>query len=118
MQCIARGVQDLPITELELITVAFVALNFLMYILWWDKPLNVQGGASIQETKHGTDDIEATNSVGFGVHLKIHFPNFQPRMSEPREIFIARQRIRFQLFGKQHSDRRVSFILHESSHNS
>jgi hypothetical protein len=43
-QCIARGVQGLPITELELVTVAFAALNFVVYILWWDKSLNVQRG--------------------------------------------------------------------------
>ncbi|KAI9430731.1 hypothetical protein F5148DRAFT_990528, partial [Russula earlei] len=42
IQCIARGIKGLPITELELVTVAFVALNFVMYLLWWDKPLNVQ----------------------------------------------------------------------------
>jgi hypothetical protein len=41
-QCIARGSQGLPITELELVTVAFAVLNLVMYVLWWDKPLNVQ----------------------------------------------------------------------------
>ncbi|KAH9958498.1 hypothetical protein BC827DRAFT_1371008 [Russula dissimulans] len=41
-QCIARGVQGLPITELELATVAFAALNFVMYLLWWEKPLNLR----------------------------------------------------------------------------
>jgi hypothetical protein len=40
-QCIARGSQGLPITELELVTVAFAVLNLVMYVLWWDKPLNV-----------------------------------------------------------------------------
>ncbi|KAI9456629.1 hypothetical protein F5148DRAFT_1017592 [Russula earlei] len=70
VQCIARGVQGLPVTELELVTVAFATLNFVMYLLWWDKPLNVQRGVRVYK-KRDTDepiddgDIEATRSVGF-----------------------------------------------------
>ncbi|KAI9508289.1 hypothetical protein F5148DRAFT_979998 [Russula earlei] len=68
-QCIARAVQGLSITELELVTVAFAGLNFVMYLLWWDKPLNVQRGVRVykkRNTEQPLDDgnIEA-NSVGF-----------------------------------------------------
>jgi hypothetical protein len=42
MQCVARVVRRLPLTELELVTLAFATLNFVTYWLWWDKPLNVQ----------------------------------------------------------------------------
>ena len=41
IQCIARKRQGLYITELELVTLAFAALNAFVYILWWDKPQNV-----------------------------------------------------------------------------
>ena len=41
VHCIARKSQGLVITELELVTLAFAALNALIYILWWDKPQNV-----------------------------------------------------------------------------
>jgi hypothetical protein len=64
-QCIAREIQGLPVTELELATVAFAALNFFIYVLWWEKPLNVQRGVRVYK-KRGTEDdgdIEAT--VGF-----------------------------------------------------
>ncbi|KAI9457145.1 hypothetical protein F5148DRAFT_984224 [Russula earlei] len=70
VQCIARGVQGLPVTQLELITVAFATLNFVMYILWWDKPLNVQRGVRVYK-KRDTDepiddgDMEATSLGGF-----------------------------------------------------
>jgi len=67
-QCIARGVQGLPITELELVTVAFAALNFVIYILWWDKPLNVQRGVRVYKkriTAEDTDDGEVEAGVGF-----------------------------------------------------
>jgi hypothetical protein len=42
VQCLARAIQRLPITELELMTVAFATLNLMTYVFWWDKPLNVQ----------------------------------------------------------------------------
>jgi len=67
-QCIARGVQGLPITELELVTVAFAALNFVIYLLWWDKPLNVQRGVRVYEkrrTEETVDDGDVGATVGF-----------------------------------------------------
>ena len=42
LQCIARGVEHLPITEFEIMTLAFAVLNFATYWLWWHKPLNVR----------------------------------------------------------------------------
>jgi hypothetical protein len=42
LQCIARGVVHLPITEFEIMTLAFAVLNFATYGLWWHKPLNVR----------------------------------------------------------------------------
>ena len=41
MQCIARGIEHLPVTHLEIVTLAYAAMNFVIYIFWWDKPLNV-----------------------------------------------------------------------------
>jgi hypothetical protein len=42
LQCVARRVQHLSITELELVTAAFALLNVITYALWWDKPLDVK----------------------------------------------------------------------------
>ncbi|KAF8649498.1 hypothetical protein AX16_005767 [Volvariella volvacea WC 439] len=42
VQCIARQTQGLVVTELELVTLAFAALNAITYFLWWHKPLNAQ----------------------------------------------------------------------------
>ncbi|KAJ6533595.1 hypothetical protein B0H19DRAFT_964956, partial [Mycena capillaripes] len=41
-QCIARVHQSLPITELEVATLAFSVVNLLIWGLWWNKPLDVQ----------------------------------------------------------------------------
>ncbi|KAF8654680.1 hypothetical protein AX16_003470 [Volvariella volvacea WC 439] len=40
--CIARHAQNLSITKLELVTLAFAALNIVTYVLWWNKPLDAQ----------------------------------------------------------------------------
>src|SRR5712671_4535643 len=71
-QCIARALQGLPITELELVTVAFATLNFVIYLLWWDKPLNVQRGVRVYKkrtTEEPVDDGDAEASVGFWAAL-------------------------------------------------
>ncbi|KAI9509503.1 hypothetical protein F5148DRAFT_1282927 [Russula earlei] len=70
VQCIARGVQGLPVTELELVTVAFATLNFVIYLLWWDKPLNVQRGVRVYKKRDADEPIddgnmEATSLGGF-----------------------------------------------------
>ena len=41
MQCIARGVEHLPLTHLEIVTLAYVAMDFVIYIFWRNKPANV-----------------------------------------------------------------------------
>ena len=47
-QCVARAVQKLAITELEIITLAYTALNGVMHFFWWDKPLDVRFPAVIE----------------------------------------------------------------------
>jgi hypothetical protein len=51
LQCVARGAQHLSLTELELATAAFALLNIVTYVLWWDKPLNVQCPVQVRK-KH------------------------------------------------------------------
>ena len=41
-QCIARRVQGLSVTRLELTTLALASLNGITFMLWWDKPLGAQ----------------------------------------------------------------------------
>jgi hypothetical protein len=41
IQCIARGVAHLPLSELEVVTLAYTIMNVGIYIAWWDKPRNV-----------------------------------------------------------------------------
>ena len=41
MQCIACGIKHLPLTHLEIMTLVYAAMNFVIYVFWWNKPLNV-----------------------------------------------------------------------------
>ena len=40
-QCLARGMKHLPVTHLEIVTLAYAAMNFVIFIFWWKKPRNV-----------------------------------------------------------------------------
>ncbi|KAI9507071.1 hypothetical protein F5148DRAFT_981898 [Russula earlei] len=73
-QCIARGIRGLPVTELELVTVAFATLNFVIYLLWWDKPLNVRCGVRVykkRRTEQPDEDVDGkvADPVGFWATL-------------------------------------------------
>jgi hypothetical protein len=73
MQCIARHIQGLPITELELATIAFASLNFAIYVLWWDKPLNVQCGVRVykkRSTDSLVDDGHVDATAGFWIAIR------------------------------------------------
>lgn len=41
MQCIARHIEHLPITELEVAALAYTVPILGIYICWWNKPLGV-----------------------------------------------------------------------------
>ncbi|KAJ7204978.1 hypothetical protein GGX14DRAFT_645527 [Mycena pura] len=47
VQCLARAVQHLPVTELEIATLAFAVLSVFTWVLWWEKPLDVQDPIAI-----------------------------------------------------------------------
>ncbi|KAL0574507.1 hypothetical protein V5O48_007457 [Marasmius crinis-equi] len=42
VQILARAVQGLVITELEVVTLSFTMLNIAAYAIWWDKPQRVR----------------------------------------------------------------------------
>ncbi len=50
IQCIARVIQHLPITLLEMTALAFAGISIITYSLWWYKPLNVQCHISLDKS--------------------------------------------------------------------
>ena len=57
IQSIARWSRGLPLAQLELVTIAFTVVNFAVYWLWWNKPLNVSRAVRVYKT-------EATSRTG------------------------------------------------------
>lgn len=56
-QCLSRWVAGLSITEMELVTLAFAALNGVIYFLWWSKPLDVRYAVPVIRQNEGERSI-------------------------------------------------------------
>ena len=56
MQCLARWIRRLPLTELELVTLAFAVTNTTTYLFWWNKPLNSECTVPICLKKSMSDE--------------------------------------------------------------
>ena len=41
MQYISHAIDHLPVTHLEIVMLAYAAMNFMIYIFWWNRPLNI-----------------------------------------------------------------------------
>ncbi|KAJ7897981.1 hypothetical protein B0H14DRAFT_3581610 [Mycena olivaceomarginata] len=41
-QCLVRLYKRLPVTEIEVATLAFAVINVFIWVLWWGKPFNAQ----------------------------------------------------------------------------
>ena len=61
MQCIAHAIEHLPITHLEIVTLAYAAMNFVIYIFWWNKPLNINRPVRVFQI---SDPRVADNGIG------------------------------------------------------
>lgn len=62
LQIAARAVQHLPVSLLELTTLAHVFCMFVAYILWWNKPFEVQQPVIIPA---GTKDIVSREMLAY-----------------------------------------------------
>lgn len=61
LQFIERWAAHQPRTELEVMTVAYAALNAVVYALWWNKPYNVDEAINISGRAH---DRFRTRTIG------------------------------------------------------
>ncbi|TFK66603.1 hypothetical protein BDN72DRAFT_141986 [Pluteus cervinus] len=64
LECITRRMTGLPLTELEVVTLAYAALNIVTCAFWFDKPLNVTRPNYLEiytcrSVQTGLDDIGA-----------------------------------------------------------
>jgi hypothetical protein len=61
VQIIARRAQNLDVTALEIVTLAYAVTTLLAYIFWWNKPLHVQNPIVIR-VPGPSEDCTATGS--------------------------------------------------------
>ncbi|KAJ7760852.1 hypothetical protein DFH07DRAFT_771644 [Mycena maculata] len=77
MQCIARGIERLPVTKLELVACAYAIVNSAVYFFWWNKPLSAGFPVRVLGTpgapQQQLDQLEATEwlFVGHLAHIAI-----------------------------------------------
>ena len=76
-QCIVRGVFNISLTQLELATVAFSALNIVLSIIWMNKPLGV--------------------AFPFQVHLRPSGPLHSPSLQHSTQSTFGRFRAYFHI---------------------
>jgi len=55
VHCIARRVQGLSFTQLELTTLALASMNGITIVLWWDKPLGAEAPVRVYLKRKLTD---------------------------------------------------------------
>ncbi|KZP06426.1 hypothetical protein FIBSPDRAFT_764447 [Athelia psychrophila] len=60
IQCIVRRAEGLPVTSLEVMTLAYTVMTVAMYITWWDKPLNVACAVRVPE-----EEVEYSGGSGY-----------------------------------------------------
>lgn len=77
-QCIARHIEHLPITQLEIATLAYIVPIFGFYVCWWNKPLGVAEPVRVQSDNFGSydnEDLHWWQYVGhtFAGQLQSHF---------------------------------------------
>lgn len=56
-QCIARPLQRLPITEFEVVTLAYTIMIIGMYGFWWSKPFGTERPIAIQKCISGVSRL-------------------------------------------------------------
>ncbi|KAF9445880.1 hypothetical protein P691DRAFT_805045 [Macrolepiota fuliginosa MF-IS2] len=87
VQCIARWITHLPVTELEILTLSFAVLNIATYVLWWEKPQNISVGMRLRlkpglkhNGTHGATDpateVDITDSYQY--QLRQHERQYNP----------------------------------------
>ncbi|KAJ7919449.1 hypothetical protein B0H13DRAFT_1606185, partial [Mycena leptocephala] len=91
-QCLARVRQHIPVTELEVATLAFQFLNILIWLLWWHKPLDFQRPILIGHSNEFVNDAPRRTlwqvcSTAADAIVVGSFPDFNPLSSTSVPLF-------------------------------
>lgn len=74
VQCIARRAEHLPVTNLEVMTLAYTVITVAMYAAWWEKPLNVDCAVRVPEEAIGRERMHHAiiTKPPFRKHVEMH----------------------------------------------
>lgn len=81
IQLVARASQHLPITSLEIFTLAVVCCSFITYVGWWNKPQDVATALQI-DLPSNYDTLEV-NIVLAGGRKGFHHPGQRTTLMDP-----------------------------------
>lgn len=90
VECIARWRENLPLSELEVVTLGFALLNAITYGLWWNKPQNVMTAIRIESksvSEAGADAQRLRLLIRLTRHLRssqTRRPSSYPRSKRPQ----------------------------------
>jgi len=93
IQFLARISQRLPVTKLELVTLAYTVLNFTTYFFWWNKPQNLSCPVRVYAdeirslrnvTLPKTEDPQAADMPN-DLPSELTEPNIEDRVREPSD---------------------------------
>ena len=82
MQCIERTIEHLLVNHLEIVTLAYAAMYFVIYVFWWNKSLNVKWPVP----KIGSGDRYRTS--GLTVQENLSRARRSPRSKDPSQTEI------------------------------
>ncbi|KIM24369.1 hypothetical protein M408DRAFT_233060 [Serendipita vermifera MAFF 305830] len=68
-QCTARRTQRLPLTEIEVVTLAYATLNLFVYVFWWDKPRDVECPIRVYKMSTTTHEESGEKAEEWGQNL-------------------------------------------------
>ena len=74
VKCVARVHSRLPITELEVSTIAFIIICVTCYIFWWNMPLDVRTHIDIHITSAQAREVEKWNTDDNAVLRQWFYP--------------------------------------------
>ncbi|KAJ6565591.1 hypothetical protein DFH09DRAFT_1363772 [Mycena vulgaris] len=86
-QCLARVHQHLPVTELEVATLAFAVVNIFIWVIWWKKPLDVEQPIRIGPVEEASVPGSTTQHLGWwdrfsgAVYGNYSKPDYNPEVS-------------------------------------
>lgn len=107
LQCCARVGQRLPLSELEVLTLAFAVINVAIYVAWWNKPQGVDTAICVplQRADDATTSLTGNEAHESPANSKpTNLPQTDYRLSKDDQPSIQPDELRYdESTGQKHS---------------